>query len=321
MTIITVTDHVFESVAKEQQLAEEFQAEFREAHCVSEADTIRAVEGAKVVFVNFAPITPAVVESLAPEAVVIRYGVGWDNVDVEAANRLGVSVCNVPDYGTSTVADHAVTLALNLLRRIDQFDREVSQGGWPKPASQGVIREFSDVTVGLFGTGKIGLAVASRMRALGMSVIAHDPYADPQLLREAGIEAVAVEELWSRSHLISLHAPATASTHKVINRDSIGLMQPGTYLVNTARGALVDLDAVVYALESGQLAGVGLDVLDPEPLPEDHPIRANTNALITPHTAFFSARSMENLQRLAVEEAARALRGEALRCLVNQPVR
>lgn len=319
MTVITVTDHVFESVGRERELAGSTGAEFREADCATEAETLEATRGASVVFVNFAPITSRVLESLASGAVVIRYGVGWDNVDIAAADRLGVAVCNVPDYGTSTVADHAVSLAFNLLRRIGQFHSQVAAGNWPKPASQGLIPEFSDLTVGLLGTGKIGLAVASRLKAFGMTVLAYDPYADRQTLMEAQIESVTLEHLWARSNLVSLHAPANASTHKIVNGEAIALMPPGSYLVNTARGALVDLGAVVDALDSGHLAGVAFDVVDPEPLPSDHPIRQHAEAIITPHTAFFSARSMDNLQLFAVEEAQRALRGQPLRCQINQP--
>lgn len=319
MTVIAVTDHVFESLEKEHALAQTLGAEFREGQCQDEGETAKLLQRANVAFVNFAPVTSRVLEAMAPGAAVIRYGVGWDNVDVAAADKLGVSVCNVPDYGTTTVADHAVTLALNLLRRIEQFSSDVSEGMWPKPASRGLIRDFSDVTFGLLGTGKIGLAVADRMNAFGMRVLAYDPYADAELLATKAVESTPLEQLWSESHLISLHAPSNPSTHKIVNAESINLMQPGTYLVNTARGALVDLDAVMEALDSGQLGGVGLDVVDPEPLPADHPIRTHPNAIITPHTAFFSARSMDNLQRMAVEEAKRALTGEPLRCRVNNP--
>lgn len=319
MTVIAVTDHVFPTLDRERQVAVAVGAEFREAQCVSELETIDLVRGANVVFVNFAPITEAVLAVLAPGAVVIRYGVGWDNVDTDAADRLGVSVCNVPDYGTSTVADHAVTLAFMLLRRVRQFDREVSAGQWPKPASQGPVWEFSDVTVGLFGTGKIGLSVAKRFRAFDMTVVAHDPFADHRVLQDAGIERVDSNELWRRSHLISLHAPATVDTYNVVNHDTISMMPVGSLIVNTARGQLLKLDAVVEALRSGHLGGVALDVVDPEPLPREHPIRREKNAILTPHTAFYSERSMDNLQRLASEEANRAISGEALRCRINTP--
>ncbi|WP_198142003.1 NAD(P)-dependent oxidoreductase [Leucobacter komagatae] len=179
--------------------------------------------------------------------------------------------------------------------------------------------EFGDTTVGLFGMGKIGLAVAERMRPFGFTLLAHDPFAETEKLAELGIQLVAPEELWQRSNLVTLHAPATPETTKLVNARTIAAMPRGAYVVNTARGALVDLDAVVDALRTGQLSGVGLDVFDPEPLPEAHPIRGLDRAILTPHAAFYSERSMQNLQRLAVEEAERAAQGDALRCLVNSP--
>lgn len=319
MTTVVVTDHIFEGVERERAFAESIQAEFRSEQCVTEAETVEAVADANIVFVNFAPITAAALDAMAPGAVVIRYGVGWDNVDTAAADARGVSVCNVPDYGTTTVADHAVSLALALLRKLHRFDRVISAGSWLKPADQAPILEFGDTTVGLLGTGKIGLTVAERLRPFDFTLIAYDPFADADVLAEKGVELVSIEGLWRRSNLVTLHAPATPQTIRAANAESIATMPRGSYIVNTARGALVDLDAVVDALQSGQLGGVGLDVFDPEPLPEDHPIRSEENALLTPHAAFYSERSMQNLQRLAVEEGRRAADGEPLRCCVNKP--
>lgn len=319
MSIVVVTDHIFPALDRERAFAEGIGAEFRAAQCTTEEATVEVVRGADIVFVNFAPVTPAVLDALAPGAVLIRYGVGWDNVDTDAANARGISVCNVPDYGTTTVADHAVSLALSLLRRLHQFNSVISSGGWLTPGSQAPIYEFSDATIGLFGTGRIGLMVAERLRGFGFTLLAYDPYASAERLAELGIESVSLDELWSRSNLVTLHAPATPATHHAVNAASIARMPRGAYIVNTARGALVDLDAVVEALGTGQLAGAGLDVFDPEPLPEHHPIRSVESAILTPHAAFYSESSMDNLQRLAVEEAVRAHAGQPLRCLVNTP--
>ena len=319
MSIVVVTDHIFAGLDREREFAERYGAEFRSRQCVTEEETIDAVRGANIVFVNFAPITPAVLDALAPGAVIIRYGVGWDNVDIEAANARGVSVCNVPDYGTTTVADHAVSLTLMLLRRLHQFNEVISGGSWLKPADQAPILEFSEVTIGLFGTGRIGFTVAERLRGFGFTLVAYDPFADKDRLRDFGIEQVELDEFWRRSNLVTLHAPATPETYQAVNAESIAKMPQGAYIVNTARGALVDLDAVVDGLRSGKLAGVGLDVFDPEPLPEQHPIRSISGAILTPHAAFYSESSMQKLQSLAVEEAERAQTGAELRCCVNNP--
>lgn len=319
MTAVAVTDHIFPDIEGEQSFARRIGAEFRSGQCVTEDETAALVRGARIAFVNFAPVTARVLDELAPGAVVIRYGVGWDNVDTVAADERGIAVCNVPDYGTTTVADHAVSLVLSLLRRLPQFDAILSAGSWTKPSSQAPIREFAETVIGLFGTGKIGLTVAERLRAFGFELIAYDPYADRDRLRSLGIEPVERDALWRRAHLVSLHAPATPETIRAVNHESIAMMRDGAYIVNTARGALVDLDAVVDGLQSGKLAGAGLDVFDPEPLPHDHPIRRARNAVLTPHAAFYSESSMERLQRLAVEEAERAIAGMPLRCMVNDP--
>jgi D-3-phosphoglycerate dehydrogenase len=316
---MVVTDHIFADLAFERAAAKELGTDLEVFSVTTEEETVNALRDADIALVNFAPVTEAVLAVMAPRAVIVRYGIGYDNVDLEAADAHGIAVCNVPDYGGDTVADHAVSLALMLLRKITQFDRILGAGGWTSPPKLAPILASGQTTVGLLGTGRIGLAVAKRLQPFGFEVVAYDPFANPETLKDLGIESVPLEAMFKRSNLISLHAPATPETLKIVNARNLSLMQPGSYVVNTARGALVDQDAVLAALESGQLAGVGLDVFDPEPLPEEHGLRSNPNAILTPHAAFYSELSVQNLQRLAAEEAIRAGRGEELRCQINRP--
>ncbi|RKN46941.1 C-terminal binding protein [Streptomyces hoynatensis] len=313
---IVVTDQAFGQVRHERAVADRFSAAFAEHSCVGEEDTAAAVRGADVVFVNFAPMTRRVLASLAPGGTVIRYGIGYDNVDVEAARALGVRVANVPDYGTETVADHAVACLLALLRRLPWYDRSIRERGWVTPAEAGPVPSFSATTVGLVGTGQIGRAVHRRLRAFGFTVLASDPYATPPQGPEEGPELVGLRELLGRADAVSLHAPATPETHHLIGRENLALMREGAVLVNTSRGPLVDTEALAEALRSGRLAGAALDVFDPEPLPAGSPLRGLPNVVLTPHAAFYSTDSLDALQRLAAEEAARALSGEPLRCRV-----
>jgi D-3-phosphoglycerate dehydrogenase len=317
MTAVVVTDHVFANLDYERAFAASVGQELRTLQCSTEEETMVALKGAAIAFVNFAPITRSVIEQMTEGATVIRYGVGYDNVDIIAAREHGIRVCNVPDYGTSTVADHAVTLALTLLRKITLFNEITAEGGWVNPGQFAPILEFEDTTIGLLGTGRIGLSVAQRLRAFGFTLIAYDPFAQASTLAELSIESVSLDELWERSNLITLHAPATEQTHHIVNAETLKKMPRHSFIVNTARGALVDLGAVADALASEHLAGVGLDVFDEEPLRSNHPLRFDSRAILTPHAAFYSARSMDNLQRLATEEAARAMRGELLRCCVS----
>lgn len=311
---VVVTDHAFDSVDTERAVAAELGADFSEHQCRSEAETIEAVRGANAVLVNFAPITAAVLAELAPSAVVVRYGIGYDNVDVEAARAAGVAVANVPDYGGETVADHAVALLLTLLRRIPTYDRMIKTDGWCKPADVGPIRALSETTVGLVGSGRIGLAVAERLHAFGISVLAHDPFAGPEIDRV--VTRVGFDELLDRSDAISLHCPLVPSTEHIIDTSALERLRPGAVLVNTSRGGLIDSDALATALQDGRLAGAALDVFEPEPLPEDSPLRLQQNVIFTPHAAFYSDASIRALQQLAADEVRRALRGEELRSRV-----
>lgn len=310
---VVLTDFRFPDADRERAVAERHGAELRIHQCTSAEETAEALRGADVALVNMAPVTRAALAGLAPGATVIRYGVGVDNVDVAAATELGVKVANVPDYGVDTVADHATACLLALLRRLPAYDRAVRERGWCRPSDLGPLPGLKSTTVGLIGTGNIGLAVADRLRGFGLRLLAHDPYADPAALAERGLTRVDLPELLAESHAVSLHVPATAETRHLLNPETIAWMRPGAFVVNTSRGAVIDTDALVEALRSGQVGGAALDVFDPEPPPPDSPLRTLPNVLLTPHVAFYSEDAIANLQRLAAEEADRALAGRPLR--------
>lgn len=313
---LVVTDQAFGGTQVEEKLARSLGVEIATLQISSESDVIEATTGADVVMVNLAPITAAVLAGLAPGASVIRYGIGYDNVDIDAARRLQVAVANVPDYGSDTVADHAAACLLMLLRKIPFYDRRIRDEGWCEPRALGGLPAFQSTTVGLLGAGRIALGLARRLTVFGFRVLAHDPYADPDATREAGVELVDLPRLLAESDALSLHAPVTEDTRHMLNAALLGQLRPGSVLVNTSRGALVDEAALASALRDGPLAAAALDVFDPEPLARDSPLRGLGNVVFTPHTAFFSDDSLGALQQLATEEAGRALRGESLRCRV-----
>ncbi|MCP2255460.1 D-3-phosphoglycerate dehydrogenase [Prauserella aidingensis] len=317
MTRVVVTDHAFGDVTGEAAVAERHGAEFGVHQCRTEEETVEAVRGADVAFVNFAPTTRAVLSAMADGASVIRYGIGYDNVDVAAATELGITVANVPDYGVDTVADHTVACLLTLLRRLTRFDRAVHRDGWCAPRDLGSVPGFADTTIGLVGLGQIGFAVAERLAPFGFSVLAHDPYADADAAAAHGVRLSALDELLGAADAVSLHAPLTAETSKLLDAAAFQRMRTGAFLVNTSRGGLVDQDALADAVASGKIAGAALDVFDPEPLAEDSRLRELPEVLLTPHAAFFSDSSLAALQRLAAEEADRALSGTPLRCPVR----
>lgn len=314
---VVVSDQAFGNVTREEAAALRFGATFEAYQCASEAETKEALAGADVAFVNFAPITRPVLEAMAPGGLVIRYGVGYDNVDVASARELGISVSNVPDYGADTVADHAVTCILSLLRKVKLLDSRIRSDGWLRPNDLGSMPGFSQTTVGLVGTGRIGRAAAARLKPFGFTILASDPFVSAPALEGTGIVLVPLEKLLRESDVVSLHAPLTPENHRLINKDVLSTMRPNALVINTSRGGLVDEEALADALIDGRLGGAALDVFDPEPLAPGSRLRKLENVLLTPHAAFFSDESLANLQRLAAEEAERHLAGEKLRCPVN----
>ncbi|GAA1495373.1 C-terminal binding protein [Paeniglutamicibacter kerguelensis] len=313
---VVVTDHAFRDVEFEKAIAVKHGAEFECFSCVETEETIKSIRNADVAFVNFAPMSREVLSRFKPGATVIRYGIGYDNVDIDAAKEFGVAVANVPDYGVETVADHAASSLLAVLRRLPVYDSLIKTNGWAKPAEVGPLRGFRSTTIGLVGLGRIAQAVHRRLEPFGFSFVAFDPFCSPEIFEQLNVKSVSLEELSEQAHAVSLHAPSTPENHHLIGREFLGRMQPGSVIVNTARGPLVDLDALAEAVQDGRLAGVALDVTDPEPLPADSPLRNFPQVILTPHAAFYDDDSLANLQRLASEEAGRALSGEQLRCRI-----
>ncbi|MBK0418092.1 C-terminal binding protein [Leucobacter sp. CSA1] len=313
---IVVTDHAFATTRYEQEAARSVGAAFAEYAAATEDETIAAVAGADVAFVNFAPMTRRVLQTMQPGSTVIRYGIGVDNVDLPAAEERGVRVANVPDYGIETVADHAAASLLSLARRVPFYDRAIRDDGWSTPTGLGPVRSLRQHTVGLLGFGRIARSVHKRVSAFGAKTIAYDPFCPDEAFAEAGIERVTLDELARRATALSLHAPLTPETENVVDAAFLARMPEASIIVNTARGGLIDEEALAAALDSGRLAGALLDVTRPEPVPADSPLRDAARLLFTPHAAFYDEESLDNLQRLASEEAVRALSGATLRCRV-----
>jgi D-3-phosphoglycerate dehydrogenase len=223
-----------------------------------------------------------------------RYGVGYDIVDVEAARERGVWVANVPDYGTEEVAVHALSMALALLRHLPLYDRDVKGGRW-HPASTGPLFRLKNLTLGVVGLGRIGGTFARRASPWFGTTLGCDPYLAEDAWPE-GVERASLEEVFSESLVVSLHPPLTEETRGFIDRDLLGRMPEGGYLVNTARGGLVVMDDLLWALEEGPLAGAALDVLPHEPPAPDHPLLSNPNVILTPHAAFYSLEAEEEVR-------------------------
>jgi C-terminal binding protein len=247
---------------------------------------------------------------------VVRAGVGYNNVDVDAAARHGVVVCNVPDYGTEEVADHAIMFLLAIARRLVVSHEAIRGGNWDYRTAIGTPR-LRGKTFGVVGCGRIGSAAALRAKALGLDVVFFDPYLRQGMDKALGIRRVhKLDELLEQSHFVSLHCYLDASTRHLINAQTIARMRPGAILINTARGPVVDEIALLDALDSGHLSGAGLDVIEREPLDYER-LRAHPKALLTPHTAFYSVEGYTELRTKTAEEVKRILLGEPARNPVN----
>jgi D-3-phosphoglycerate dehydrogenase / 2-oxoglutarate reductase len=265
-------------------------------------------------------LTAAVIERLRSVRVISVIAVGTDGVDVAAATRRGIAVTNVPGYCAVEVAEHTVALALAAWRKLPPAQRIARSGSWAIDALQPIAR-LSGRTCGLLGLGQIAREVARRFQAFGLRVIAHDPWTQPAVAAELGIQLVDRDELFARSELLSLHAPLTADTRRIVDRRTLALMPRGAVLVNAARGGLVDHDDLLAALQDGHLAGAALDVFDTEPAPPDHPLLGLENVICTPHMAYYSEESLRELREEAARNVVRALNGEPIASLVNPEVR
>lgn len=302
-----ITDFQFPNIETERSIVENAGGQLLAFQCRTEQDVINAAADADVLLVQWAPITRLVIERLSGCKVIVRYGIGLDNVDLEASQRRGIVVRNIPDYCIDEVADHTFALALSLARQISAIDKQVREGRWsivpPRPMLAS--RQSTFVTIGY---GRIARAVLNRARACGFQLAACDPYLPSNVELPPEVMRVEFDEALRIADILSLNAPLTSDTRHMLNAAAFAKMKPTSLLVNTARGALVDTVALAEALEKGLIAGAGLDVFELEPLPDNHPLRHCPNAILTSHVSWYSELSGPNLQRLAAEEAVRSLR-------------
>jgi len=268
-------------------------------------------------------VTNEVMDRIGPRLrIIARTGIGVDRIDLDAATRHGILVVNAPDGPTESTAEHTIALLLNLCKQVMISDR-ILRAGQPYPALKELTPglEAAGAVLGLVGLGRIGSRVAAIAHVLGMKVIAFDPFIIPERASTLEVELVpSLAELLPRAHVVSLHCPATAETYHIMNAETLNLMPKGSYLINVARGTLVDEAALLEALRSGHLAGAALDVFDPEPTVTNHPFFTLPNTICTPHIGSYTSASVLRMQVMACEEIASALRGERPTNLVNAEV-
>jgi D-3-phosphoglycerate dehydrogenase len=316
MPLVIITDCDHGTIAPEEAVLQAARVDYRLHQVKTEDDVIAVARYADAIILQYAPITGRVLDGLPRCRVAVRYGVGVDTVDLEAATARGVVVANVPDYCIEEVSDHAIALLLSLWRGVTTYDRAVRAGTWSTTARPPMPRLAGKI-LGVIGAGRIGAQAARKAAGLGMRVIGYDPYLSRFPL---GIEKVSLDELLPQADAVTMHLPLTAETRHLINETTLRKMKPSALLINTARGGIVDTAALIRALREGWIAGAGLDVLEQEPVPHDSPLLTLPNVILNPHAGWYSDQSVPELKRKTAEIAVAVLRGQRAASAVNPDV-
>jgi D-3-phosphoglycerate dehydrogenase len=307
--LIAVTDSPFPSLDPAKAALARLDPELRMAKSASAADILAVARDADAILVTYAKLPGELLRALTRCKAIGRFGLGVDNIDIAAAAALGITVTYVPDYCMQEVSDHAMALLLALVRKVPLANQLVQAGRW-EVAPLVPIHRLSGRVLGLVGFGNIPRALASKARSFGLRVVAHDPQVPAEIMSAAGVEGVGFDELLAISDFVSVHAPLLPATRGLFDAKVFRRMKKGAMLINTARGPLVEEEALVAALDKGHLGGAALDVVAVEPLPAQSRLIGRDNVILTPHTAFYSVEALEELQIKCAGDVARVLSGE-----------
>ncbi len=317
MPTVAVTDYTFPSQEIEERALAPLGVRLIAGQCKTPEALIPLVREADAVITQFAPVNAEVMAAMQRARVIVRYGIGVDNVDLETARARGIPVCNVPDYCIDEVADHTLAFILAATRQVVPNALHIRAGKWGLATPLNEMRTLRDQTVGIVGFGRIGREVAARLAPFKCHRLVFDPVVPADVIESAGCQAAALDDVLSQSDIVTLHCPSTAQTRKLLNASSIARMKRGAIVVNLARGDLIDTPALVAALQSGQIAAAALDVCNPEPIPADSPLRSLPNVIASSHIASASPKAVRTLRETAARLVALALRGEPLPNVVN----
>ena len=307
--LIAVADSPFPNLNPAEAILSELDAELVMADEPTVEGILKVASEADGLMVTYGQITVDVIAGLEKCRVIGRFGLGVDNIDIEAATKAGIAVVYVPDYCIDEVSDHAMAMLLNLARKVSFSNSLVQAGRWEMPAVTPLSR-LRGRTLGLAGFGQIPRAVAPKAQAFGLKVIAFDPYIDNDVAAALDVELVDFETLLQTSDYVSIHVPMMPETENLFGADAFAQMKPDALLVNTARGPLVDTEALAKALDAGEIGGAALDVMPVEPPPADSPLLGRDNIILSPHTAFYSVEALDELQTKTARGVVDVLKGE-----------
>ena len=312
-----ITDWTFPDLGIEEGILKAHGIELVARQCKTEADLIDLCAEADVVITQFARVNAKVVSAMRKARAIVRYGIGVDNIDLDAARARGIPVCNVPDYCIDEVADQTLAFILATTRQVVTHTNHLRAGQWGLATQLSGMKALRDLTVGVVGFGRIGREVVKRLLAFKCVVLVFDLVVPATEIEKLGARPAAFEELLKNADVLTLHCPSTPQTRKLMNRDRFAKLKPGAVFINVARGDLVDVPALMEGLASGRISAAALDVFDPEPIPADHPILKLPNVILAPHIASVSTAAVKKLRETAANLAAQAVRGEPLANIVN----
>lgn len=315
---VVLTDYMYETIQPFYDVYNQYEdIEFVPLQLTEKRDILRETEFADAVMVHFDQIDKDVISNLKNCRIIARSAVGYDNIDLDAASAAKIPVTNVPDYCVEEVSNHTLMMILNSAKKFNQLEANVKKGLWGDFAIAKPIHAVRGQTLGLLGCGRIARCLAVKAQVFGIKVIAYDPYIKPEAIKDFGVTLVSREELLAQSDFISMHLLLNEDTRKSINADFFKKMKNSAIFVNTARGGLVDEDALIEALRTGEIAGAALDVLTEEGIDKDAPLQKFDNVIITPHAAWYSEQAFYTLLTSAAQEIVRALHGEPVKNQVN----
>ncbi|MEC8841429.1 MAG: C-terminal binding protein [Candidatus Poribacteria bacterium] len=317
MSKAVITDYTFPDLSIETQILEAAGLEVVSGQCKTPQDLIVLTASSDYVITQFAPIDADVIKSMSNCKVIVRYGIGYDNVDCETAKKKGIPVCNIPTYCIDEVADHTLSFILSMTRQLLANAKYVQNGKWGLGTDLSKMRGLYDSTVGIIGLGRIGQAVAKRLQGFGCRLIAYDPVVNSTQAASISCQLVDLDYLLSNSDIITLHCPSLPTTKNIINNSTLLKMKKGSLLINAGRGDLICAQALTEALITGHLAGAAIDVFSTEPVPNDSPLLDMDNVLITSHIASASPQSAKMLRETAAQIVVISSKGESLPNIVN----
>lgn len=317
MPTVVIAYPGFPDIAVERGILAQADAEIIHTGELDSPEAQAAAAGADALMVTIEKVPAELIERMTRCKLICRIGTGLDAIDIPAATRRGMWVTNVPDYAIDEVSTHAIALLLNHARRLPTLFALVDDGGWWDGQRVGAVPRLRGQTLGLLGYGRIGQATGAKARGLGLNVIVYDPYLSEDTVAADDVRQVDLQTLLRESDYVSLHAPLTDTTHEILNASTLALMKPTAYIINTARGGLINEAALLEAVQSEKLAGAALDVLQQEPAAPDSPLRREPRILLTPHAAWYSEEASIDVRVKGTEDVVRVLNGQPPRTPVN----